>query len=415
MNIPRTFLIIAALLAVAAPFAFGGLSGPAPIPNPPGWSLTPLATTLCSGQVNYIPINVTNKGGPQMEDIQLSIVSTKDLYPAGNGTANVGNLNSSDSRIAYLPVFVSANVSSFISTGIGLSYYYYFNTYQDTEVRNATFTAEKCAQQLSVGVSRQIVTAGMIENMTINITNSGPTAVNSILVKFLLPSQQGTWLSNQPLQIASIPPKTTIRVNQSVYISRNASLSVPLNITASYYNGTTLNQVFDSIPLLTSGVINLTTSSFTVSPSEPAAGSIFSISFVLTDVGTSGATDLTVAPLPPKGFTTFGSNSVFVGSISTDSQTPVTVSLVSNALLKSGTYTIPIRVNYLNGLRQNLTTFVNESITLAPASFNATKFVSRTGAHGSASSLIFDALLAVIIIALLFLYIKERKKRGHGK
>jgi hypothetical protein len=162
--------------------------------------------------------------------------------------------------------------------------------------------------------------------------------------------------------------------------------------------------------LLSSGIINITPSSTTLSPSIPTVGSIFSVSLILTDIGTAGASAVTVTPLPPAGISSYGSNSVFVGDMSVDNQVPVTMTLRSNTSLKAGKYTLPVRINYLNNLRENLSTTILVPITIASGvAFNTT----RTGGPGRTTgggivSTVIDVIIVLAILAVAFWYARKK-------
>jgi uncharacterized repeat protein (TIGR01451 family) len=203
-----------------------------------------------------------------------------------------------------------------------------------------------------------------------------------------------------------------------VYVSVNATQFFPLNITANFYNGSSLEQVSKNLLLLSSGVISLTPSSLALSPQTPSPGSILSISFVLTNLGTVGASTVTVTALPPKGFVPFGSNSVFVGSIAAGGQTPVTLTFTVSNRTANGNYRIPVEISYLNSLRSNMSTWFNVSVSVAASSaFNTSQAIaSRSGYSGSRVSFSFlTIILVIIIIVLLVLFIRERRKRRHTK
>lgn len=428
------FITALLMLLLMMPLAFAGLSGPSPIPNPPNFYISTSATAICRGQVNYVPINVTNKAttagnphdinittsaligpNPTMQNVQLSFTSTKGLYPAGNGTLVLGNINPNTSVRTYLPVFVSGNASSFISTGVAINYYF-DSYYGDSETRNVTFSTETCISPLSIKVSPEVLVSGTIQNISVNLTNTGATPLNSITLHFSIPGADGAWLSPQPIEVASLNPNSTIVFNKNVYIAGNESdQSVPLNVSVIFYNGSNINELYQNLEILSSGLIALSPSSFTISPTTPTPSSIFSISFILTDTGTAGASAMIATPIPPKGFSTFGSNSVFIGSITADSQTPVTLSLTASNSVKPGSYTIPIRLNYLNNLRQNLTLWANTTVFVGQSTFNATAGAARFRTNSGSGGGLLTILLIIIIIVLGYLYYTERKKHPKEK
>ena len=422
------------MLLACLPMAFAAVSGSSSTPNPPNFLITSPLTNLCKGQVNLIPINVTNAGlpayqnlgstnlsGPGMTNVQVSISNSKDLYNVGNSVVEVPNIYPDTSKVLYIPIFISVNSTSLVSTGISINYWF-DEDYMDSEVRNISFAVENCGSPLTVGISPKSLTSGSPANLMINLTNTGTTALSAISLHLAAPSSNLAWLQSQSISINSIAPKQSIEVPESVYISNNNSEFFPINVTATFYNGTYLGQISDTIEMLSSGVISLTESSLAVSPTTITPGGIFSISFVLTNLGTTGASTVTVTAQQPAGFTPFGSNSVFVGALAASGQTPVTLTFTAANNTKSGTYQIPIEVNYLNGLRINESWQFNVSVPALSA--GASRFGSGGTFNGSRVGggrelvsggfqiyIDLTIALAVSTIVLLVLYMRERRKR----
>ncbi|MDE1832891.1 MAG: hypothetical protein KGH58_00555 [Candidatus Micrarchaeota archaeon] len=414
----NTMLLMALLTATLAPLlAFAGTSGPTPIPNPPNFQLSTNVLTLCKGQVNQLPITVTSPpGSAQMQGVLLGI-NSKNIYSFGNGTTSgTINVSANSSRTIILPIFVSLNASSLISTGVSINYDF-DQLYSDSEVRNISFGTETCPSALKVGILPGVLTSGKIQNVTLMLSNAGNTTLNYISIKSAMPSSDGTFLGIQPVGVGAIGPMGSLNLTQSVFVFKNATQSFPINMTINLYNGIVPEQISYNPTVLSTGIINITPSSTTLSPTTPTPGGIFSISFVLTDVGTAGASAVTATPLPPSGFSAYGSNTVFVGDMATDSQTPVTLTLTSGAGTKAGAYVIPVRVNYLNSLRQNLSTVIDVPVTLGTGFASANAIGASTYArHSTGGSGIILLLLVVIIMVLGFLLYREKKKtRQHKK
>ena len=403
------FLLLFWIIAAPA-IAFAATSGPSPIPPPPNFQLSTNVTTLCKGMVNTVPISIrTPAGASTMQNVELSIASTRSAYTVGNGTVSAVNVTANLTKKVNMQVFVSLNASSLISTGIAINYQY-LTLYADSEVRNISFGVETCPTPLSISILPSVLTSGKIENVTLNLTNNGNTALNYISMHVSMPNTDGTFLGIQPIQVRTIAPRSSVNIGESVFIYRNASQSFPINFSISLYNGTTIEQIAYNPIVLSGGIINITPSSITLSPQKPSAGGIFSISFVLTDVGTAGASAVTVAALPTAGFEAYGSNSTFVGDMQADVQTPVTLTLTSTASLKAGNYVIPVRINYLNNLRQNLSTTVNVPVAIAgsASTFNALTGAARQYGSSRGYATLTIPILAILAIAFLLLFLRER-------
>jgi hypothetical protein len=272
-----------------------------------------------------------------------------------------------------------------------------------------------------MNVSPSILTSGEIENLKIKLTNTGSVALNTISVDVEAPTQDIAQVSSLPLQISSLGPGASISLNDSIYVAKNATTSFPLNITANYYLNGTFHQAAIDRQALSEGLINLTQSSLTLSPSPASAGGIFSISFVLTNTGTSDASTVTVSSMPTNGFRTYGVNSTFVGTIAAAGESPVTLTFTVNSLTKPGTYNIPVVVNYLDSFRNSLRTVINVPVVVSGSSalMNGTAAgssgaaVRYVGGGGDVSGII-TIILLIAVVVLGYLYYKERKRR-HAK
>ena len=399
------------MLAVAA---YAGTNGPSPIPAAPNFQISTNVISLCKGMINNVPVTIkTPPGAAVMQDVQLSLSKTTSAYTVGNGTVSAINVTANIPKTVPLLVFVSLNASPLISTGIGINYQY-LTLYSDSEVRNISFGTETCPSTLSVAVSPRILTSGKIQNVTLNFTNTGRLPLNYLSIKSSMPSIDGTFLEVQPVQIRAIAPGNTTQITESVFVYNNATQSFPINISVSMYNGTSLEQLAINPIVLSSGIINITPSSTTLSPTLPSAGSVFSISFVLTNIGTAKASAVTATPVAPGGFSSYGASSVFVGDMQVDSQTPVTVTLTSNKSVKAGNYIVPIRINYLNSLRENLSTTIDVPVDIA--SFEA--FNSLNGQAGqqvrtrSGSGGLLLLILIIVAVVFIVLFYMERKRHN---
>lgn len=427
-NIFAAMAIIAVLASV--PVALAATSStPSTIPIPPNFNITSGTLSVCRGQIDNIPIVITNLGtsksvaesegapnlsGPTMQNIQLSL-GAKGLVSFPNSNNN-NSVAPGKSVVINVSTFVDANATSLIFSQVDINYDY-LAFYSDSEVRNVTFVTETCPGPLTVNASPSTLTSNQTENMHLNLTNSGNTTLTNLLIHIGIPSHDGGVLVNQPIQVNAIGPMSSLNLNESIDIYGNASSSFPVNITTTFYNGNSLQQVFSNRFFLSTGLIQLTPSSITVSPSPVSPGGIFSMSFVLTDTGTAGASGLTATALPTPGFRVFGSNSVFIGSISSDSQSSVTLSQEVKNNTKPGVYTVPVRVNYLNNLRQNLSTIINVSVPVGTGlAANATRYTTYRTSGGSGGGGLLIILLIIVIAVLGYLLYQERKKsRKHAK
>lgn len=425
----KTIMALLSML-VLFPVVFAGLSGTAPIPAPPGFQINSNTTGLCRGMVNYIPIKVTNTGAlgdPTMQSIILTLATARGFTAFGNGTAvSIHNITVDNSSTVDLPVLVSPNASSVVSLGVNIDYYFY-QLYSDSETRNLTFSTYACSTPLAIQVYPRIITQTGAQNLTFNLTNNGDAALNAVSVGVSISGRQGiALLGNPPQPVKSILPGQTADVKQQIYVSlENISQMIPVNVSVNFYNGSNLNQIFQNTFLLFGGIINMTPTSVTITPSTITPGSTFSISFVLTNTGTSAASSVTATAIAPAGFTHYGTSPTFVGSVAADSQTPVTLSLITSSNLTSGTYKIPVQINYQDELRNSLTTWVNVSVSVQGSGaisaigngsrITVTGNSTRVSQYGRGQGGGFLALIAgavVVVVAAIAAFLFIRRRRG---
>ncbi len=418
-DILKIMLLFAAL---APTVVLATTSGPTPIPPPPAFQISTSTLTLCRGIQNNIKVLVTNPGATNMTSLQVGLVASRNVYAIGNGTVNEATIPANGSISVNLPIFVSLNTSNLVSAGVTVNYNY-FELYSDSEIRNVSFGVETCPSQLLVQTN-QIITSGQVENITLNLTNVGNTTLSAISLQMSIPSVDAAILTTQPISVGSLSAGQTKSVKEKTFVFSDAAQTFPLNVSLELYKGTNPVQILDTFPTLSIGIINMTGSSITFSPSSPTTGSIFSVSMILTDTGTTGATAVTVTPEPPGGITVYGTGSNFVGDMSVDTQVPVTMTLIANASLKKGTYTIPVVISYLNALRQTINTTINIPVTLT-SSLSARNFSSASGAvavsangtryytggRSRGGGLITIVVVIVIVVVLVIVYLKRSSIR----
>ncbi len=400
----KHFKIIALLCMV---FLFGEalstLGGPEPIPNPPTFSITSPSMTVCSGQVSTLPITVVTNG--EMQNVQLSVLNSQYVSPIGNLTEVINNILPSKQQIVNFTIFVNTN-SSFIPVQISISYFYH-TLYSDSEIRNTTLWVKTCKQPISIKFYPKYLVQGRIQNLFLNITNTGTNNLSSISIRPSFPPLEAALVSPQPIVVNSINEGKSAITNASIYVYQNVSQLLPINLNVSFFNGTLFERIPVDLDVLTTGLINFTASSISVSPQNPSEDSIFSVSFILTNTGTSTASAVTVTSFPGNQFTQFGSNSTFIGSIPPDSQTSATLSFFVKNYTEIGNYSIPIKIMYLNNLRQSLNMSIAVPITVVQQ-MNATALASE---HSSGSNIILLLILAFMIIVLVFIIKLEPAKK----
>ena len=418
-------VVIAALFPI---LAFAGTSGPSPIPPAPGFQVSTNTLALCKGVTNNIPITVSNLGNdyyPSMQNVQLSLSSQYILQTGRNSSMTINSIAPGTSGTATAHAFINMSSSPLITVKVPISYTY-LTLYNDTEIRNLTFETIYCPSllPLSINVTPDVIVSGQINNLTLGFTNTGNTTLSNISAQISISgSQSGVQLvGKKPLSIGSISPGNTVNITQRIF--ENGSQMFPLNVTAAFFNGTNLDQVSDSFTMLSGGVINLVPSSISVTPTSITPGSIFSISFIITDTGTTGVSNANASAVLPNGFTNYGVSTYdYIGNIGVQSPTAVSIALVSNSSLKSGSYIIPIKLNYMGNFRQKDSITVNITVNVTGSGSGTKNYgtgtPSSTGSNGSAGNagayVLVGTFIAVVILIFAVPVLLRRRQAARKK
>jgi hypothetical protein len=413
--------VIMALIGTSA-FAAIGTSGPSPIAPAPVFQISTTKIILCQGMTNNVPITVRNLGSDYNERM-----NNVEVWLSGSGLTDMGptevvNVSNDTAVTVTVPLFVSLNTQTAIMAVSVPITYGYLSYYSDSEVRNLTFEVASCPSQLSMNVTPSLYVTGLVNNITFSFTNTGNTTLYDISASPGTTTKNGNqevqFLGSFPIKIGALLPKNTVRFNQTVY--ENVSRTFTVNMTASFFNGSEPEQSYENFIMFSGGTIDMMPSSITVSPANVTAGSILSLSFVVTDTGTIGATGASATAIIPKGFRAYGTNSEYLGNIQTDTQTPVSLTLIANSSVKSGEYTVPVVITYQNNLMDYLNTTVDVPVTviggggaLASNSFYTAGAYAATRRRGGGAYI--EIALAIAVVVLLVLLIRERRKSRHNK
>ncbi len=379
---------------------------------------------IIAGEINNVTVQVMNSGSGYVDDFITSVPSSSSL-----------NILGQPSEIVSLPPYSTRNVTMQIyippsSSGgtVPLSLKsYYTNPYGYNTSANYTLdlyavspsqgTVSALLSPLTLNITPTTIVPGQITMLTFSFTNRGNATLNNLSVQTpTLGSERGTqFVGYTPIKIDYIKPHSTVNITENIYT--NSTTILPLNVTVKFLNGTRLEQVVENISLLSGGIIYLAPSSISTIPATVSPGGIFSVSFIITDTGTTGISNASASAVLPLGFSSYGTTSSdYVGSIQTETPTPFSLTLKTNESLKSGIYTIPVKVNYLGNFRQSLSTTVNVSVVVAESALQTpynSSLVIRSSATNSKkhSSLYVLIGTLVLVLAAIFTILYRRRRR----
>jgi hypothetical protein len=361
-------------------------------------------SNLTAGEVTTVTFTLQNIGSGKASNLTITIaqsqfVSVLDLPP------RIPSLSPSSQTTFPLELYTASDAAG---SAIALAFTV---TYQDPFGITKVFTqsvgfyspnqTELRSSPLSVWVQPMVLTAGRTNNLTILFQNVGGASLNNLTVAFGSPTGSFTWLSPNQATDPELPPGGNFTISGSLYDPALATASSTLQLSITYYQGRMLNQETRSVGLLSRGEIDLSLTSLTVLPQVVPPGQIVSLTLSITDVGIISADGVTASFEFPTGFSAVGSSSSFIGDMSVDSPSTITVSaLVSNSTA-SGSYHIPVELSYFDNLRTRLTQSLNVTVVVASASQGGSGTGQNTKnglIHGISE---FD--LGVVIVALVVL------------
>jgi hypothetical protein len=130
-------------------------------------------------------------------------------------------------------------------------------------------------------------------------------------------------------------------------------------------------------------------------------------------MGTAGASTIKAVLVPPAGFRAYSANSIYVGDLASGGQTAVTMTLTTNSAISSGSYTVPVRLDYLDGLRNAKSALINVSVNISQstATFNSISAM-RNRPGSSSNNLLYAGVAVVAVAAIAGFVIKKRKLEG---
>lgn len=157
--------------------------------------------------------------------------------------------------------------------------------------------------------------------------------------------------------------------------------------------------------------------SVTVAPEKVLPGDVVAVSVLLANRGTGQALDIVASIEPPKGFTVIGERSTFIGRLVEGQTTILSYTLKAENNIRSGTYTIPIKLNFYDMLHRSHTIELKVNVTVAKSP--APGFIQvmpagqqPSGLTASRSETALYLLIAVSVLAVvvsIMYYWKSRR------
>ncbi len=375
--------------------------------------------TLVAGQINEISFLIKNTGSGYAYAIKPSISSSSDVSAQANSTSTeIQSLAPNQTSSIELPVYVSAGASSqAIPISLDLNY---INPYGENVSIPETLDMYAITPPSTLQISfPESITEGEPISANIMLSNSGSSPMTNMSVQLNPSSPLDIIGSDGYYTLSAIPAHGNVIIPVELYVASSSSTTASMGIDISYVFDGESQSSSRTLDFLTPGYINVTETDTTLLPAAPTIGGIFSVTGTLLNVGTTSATALSMTPVPPTGIEILGSNSTFLGTVSTDSPTAFTLSFESSPKLKPGTYKIPIILTYTNNLdlKQSSEIYLNATIGASTSAFNASAGFNssayakyRVKKSGGYTTIIIAVIIIIIAVAGSGLYIRKKRR-----
>ena len=366
---------------------------------------------LTAGKVNYITLNVSNKGSGYGYAIKPSVESTSYVSQAGPATS-IGTLTPNSTDEVSVPVYVSPSAASTtVPVTIDFSY---VNAYGYNETSPVTFGMYVVSppNKVSIGLSSNEITIGQLQNDSLEIINNDSSSISNVSLTLTATSPLTLIGSDGYYSIGSIGAMKNASIPVSLYITSQTDVAT-LNAQLSYVLNGQPYSVSRSLSLLSPGYVNITNTGTTQLPDVATPGSVVSLTGTLLNTGSISASAVTLIAHSVSGISILGENSTFLGSIGTYSPTAFTLSVTLGKSIKPGTYEVPITVSYINNLNQK--EYESIEMPILVSSGNSSAFSGNPYANaakyrdaGSRQALLY-AIAAIIILAIIGAFLYKRK------
>ena len=399
----------------------------APVRGSTGFSINATSHGLLAGSVNNLTIKLRNTGSGYAYDIKPSIAASSSLNPVGE-PGEAASLAPNATAYLTIPIYVSPGAAGqSVSAQLSLAY---SDAYGNNESLQTTLDLYGVAPASQVSLTSQYedVEEGAPQNTSIIVSNSGGTPITNVTVQLTPESPMTIIGSDGYFSFPYIAAHSNVSMPVNLYVTSSSSTVATLSAQISYvFDGQAESGTRD-LSFLTPGAINITETSTALLPAAPTQGGIFSVTGTLLNSGTTSASALSISTSGVNGISVLGANSTFIGTVGVDSPTSFTVSFEASRTVKPGTYTIPLRIEYLNNLNQKQSKLIEVPVQIASSSANSTfvtgnssfvkgSFNQKKGDSGLLLIVVIIIAAAVAAVAYMKVFRKRtgKKQKQHSK
>jgi len=305
---------------------------------------------LAPGKINDVRITLTNKGSGHASSVRASVPPPSQVGLISGQSVELGDLSSGQSATFTLSLYVPSSLSGFsFPLTVQISYVDPYG-YARTSAYTIYFLAPQLQPQpvsLALSLSPSQITAGRTSTLTISVTNTGSTNVDSLAIT--LTPQQLTFIGfDGKWYVGSLEPGTTKAINVTVYAlsSGAAQITAVLSYIDSLGGSRSETRVLGVI--LQSEQPELPELTIYASPQQLVCGRENALTISVTNVGSVALSYVTLSLTPPSQLVFRDlDGKVYLGDLAP--QETKTVKLTAYVSpTSSGLVQVPLTISYVD-------------------------------------------------------------------
>jgi len=263
---------------------------------------------------------------------------------------------------------------------------------------------------LTLDVDSEELSIGESTIVRIDLENAGDHNLSEIKLT-LSPDNTLKILGSTVFYIDTLLPSENRNIEIEIYVpTTTAPPTASLTTAITYFDEGTWSSRSEtqSINMLLRGSIEMSLTDFAIIPNTPRAENPFSITFTVTNTGTSKAYAASAVPyLEELPVSTFGPKSVYIGDIGINLPTTFTLNLQLEGTTETS-IVLPVTLSYMDNLRslQNVTFSISVTI-------DQTSEPPQPSNRGGQATLLglpilVWAAMAIVVIAAAILWYRKR-------
>ncbi len=397
-----------------------------PLYGSPDLSFSIKNQPLIAGELNNITLQVQNSGSGYSY-----YLSPKISLSSGGILSQPATINSiapdsyeNTTFMAYIPSSYSGQPIPFTLNYNYISPYGY-NTSVSEVV--STYAIPNYNDGLSLSLENTSIESGNIQNTSIVAYDSTNYPIENLTLTITPSSTISLIKSDGIIKFPEIKPHSEVSVPISLYLTPSSGSVGSISSATSYIlNGQPETSTL-LLNFLTPSDINLVNLNTVFLPSNPTAGSLFTLTSTLNNMGSGTASSVFITPKPQQGISVVGQNTTSLGSIPVATPTAFTLSFTTSPSIKPGVYKIPVVVSYSNNLNQQINQTIDFSVNISKglsiisaasgnqsATQNAASYQQYRRSTGGIPVFLIVIIL-IIIVVIVYLFRRMRKKNASKK